>query len=95
MLDELKSRLRITWNEEDEYLQKIIDRGKAYLNSKAGIELDFDTHEIAQQLLLDYCRYDFNNSIELFPVNFKNQLLELSINEGVRDHVEKNREADS
>lgn len=85
--DELKRYLKITWNEEDADLQKIIQRGKAYLNGKAGVKLDFETDYDAQQLLLDYGRYVYNHSFELFESNFQSELFALSLREGVKDHA--------
>ena len=33
LLEDVKSRLRITWNDEDKQLIKTIERGKAYLQN--------------------------------------------------------------
>lgn len=87
MLQELKGYLKITWTSEDEYLNKIIERGKSFLNGKTDTELDFATEGDPKSLLLDYCRYYYNNAIEYFEENFKSQLLELKFKEAVRVRV--------
>jgi len=84
LFGELKKYLKITWSEEDADLQRIVDRGKAHLNSYADVAIDFDVDLIAQQLLLDYGRYVYNHSLELFDINFRRELLKLSIREGVK-----------
>ena len=84
MLNELKSYLNITWSDKDADIQKIIDRGTAFLNRYAGATINFDTDLEARQLLLDYGRYVYNHSFELFRVNFRSELLELAIRGGVK-----------
>lgn len=93
-LQELKDYLQITWSEKDDDLKRIILRGEAYLNEVAGVELDYKEDAVVVQLLLDYCRYVYNHSLELFEVNFKRELLRLSIREGVKKRAKtKNDEA--
>lgn len=95
LLDELKGYLKITWDEEDSQLEGIIKRGKAYLTEIAGTELIFEEDLVAKQLLLDYGRYVYNHSFELFEINFKRELLRLSLREAVRDRAKKNTETNS
>lgn len=86
LIQELKNELNITWldDETERKLQRIIRNGQAYLNEKAGAELDYANNFIANQLLMDYGRYAYNLSLELFELNFRRQLLSLAINEGVK-----------
>ncbi len=93
MLKELKSYLNITWDDEDPDLEKIIKRGEAYLESISGTKLDFKEDLLIHQLLLDYGRYVYNNTFELFGVNFRRELLALSLREAVKDRA--NKKADS
>ncbi|MYL50257.1 hypothetical protein GLV98_12235 [Halobacillus litoralis] len=92
---ELKDYLKITWTEEDAELLRIIKRGKAYLKGATGSDLNFATDYEAIQLLLDYARYVYNHSFELFEENFGAELLKLSIREGVKAHEEANTETSS
>ena len=87
MLSELKDYLKITWTNEDPYLEKIIVRGKQYLNESVGVGLDFEIEGQHKNLLLDYCRYYYNNAIEFFAENFKRELLELKFKEAVKAKV--------
>ncbi len=83
MLDAVKDYLKITWDDEDAALLSIIERGKAYLNDLAGAELDFDVAGPPRSLLLDYCRYVYNNASEYFEENFARELLRLQLQAGV------------
>jgi hypothetical protein len=79
MLETVKGYLKITWSDEDTDIQKIIDRGKARLNDLVGVEPDFDSAGLAQDLLLDYCRYAYNNAVEHFEDNFQKEILRLQL----------------
>lgn len=83
MLQAVKDYLKITWDDEDASLQAMIERGKAYLNDLTDAELDFDLPGPAQSLLLDYCRYWYNNASEYFEENFARELLRLQLQVGV------------
>lgn len=84
MLQELKDYLKITWDNEDAYLQSIINRGQEYLKDLTGTELDFDTEGQAKSLLLDYCRYYYNNALEYFEDNFQKQIVRLQLKEATK-----------
>lgn len=84
MLQELKDYLKITWDNENAYLQNIINRGQEYLKDLIGTELDFDTEGQAKSLLLDYCRYYYNNSLEYFEDNFQKQIVRLQLKEATK-----------
>ena len=83
MLNAVKVYLKITWDDEDAALQSTIERGKAYLNDLTGVELDFDSDGPARALLLDYCRYVYNNASEYFEENFREEILRLQLMTGV------------
>ena len=84
MLQAVKNYLKITWNDEDSHIQGIIDRGQAYLNDLTGAELDYETDGQPKALLLDYCRYVYNNASEYFEENFAKELLRLQLQEGIK-----------
>lgn len=69
--------LDITWDDSETNLKlsRIIERAKARLNEQAGTEVDYVQDQIAEQLLMDYVRYIWNNSAEDFEVNFKSELI--------------------
>lgn len=84
MLQELKDYLKITWDSENNYLQNIIERGKEYLKDLTGTELNFEEEGQAKSLLLDYCRYYYNNAVEYFEDNFQKQIVRLQYKEAIR-----------
>ncbi len=90
MLKEIKEDLKITWDEEDKKLERIIVRGKSYLeNDIAGIKLDFESDETNKSLLSDYCRYSYYNNLEYFEENFQSQLLRLQLKSAVKSFEER------
>ena len=89
MLKEIKEDLKITWDEEDERIKRIIERGKNYLeNDIAGVKLDFVNNETNKSLLSDYCRYSYYNNLEYFEENFQSQLLRLQLKSAVESFEE-------
>lgn len=87
MLDEVKEYLKITWDDEDNYIQRIIDRGKDYLRQLTGSELDFEVEGQPKALLLDYCRYAYNNALEYFEENYHKELRRLILMEAVKSYA--------
>lgn len=83
MLEDVKEYLKITWDDEDVKLQNMIDRGQNYLNERTGVELDYTTEGQPKALLLDYCRYAYNNALEYFNENFKSELFRLQLKKAV------------
>ncbi|NEZ47966.1 hypothetical protein FDF74_12315 [Clostridium niameyense] len=81
MLKELKQYLREDDNED--ILKNLLENGKQYLNKLAGVELDYESNILAKTLLLDYCRYRYNNAIEYFLENFKEDILRLQLESAV------------
>lgn len=84
-LEELKSRLRITWADEDDELNKILVRSKHYIDKKTGVSIDYTTDFDALELVLERARYVYNNAADLFVVNFADDLLDLQIRCAVKD----------
>jgi hypothetical protein len=77
LLAELKSNLRITWSDEDEDLKKLLVRAGAYLNELCGDTLDYSEDGQPKTLLLERCRYVYNNAADEFEPNFKHELSRL------------------
>lgn len=76
LLDAVKSYLRITWNEEDSEIANMIDRGISYFNIR-GVDVNFASHQVAQQLLLDWCRYIRNYKSDEFEDRYLSDILNL------------------
>ena len=83
MLEEIKDYLNITWSDEDTKLQNIIDRGQERIEGLVGGSVDFSSPGLAKDLLLNYCRYDYNNAVEYFEENFQTEILRLQLNTGI------------
>ncbi|OPX47905.1 head-tail connector protein [Clostridium thermobutyricum] len=78
ILEDLKLKLNITWEDQDELLNHIINSSKEYLNYIAGRSIDY-TMPFNKSILLECCRYDYNNARELFEINFNRELIALQI----------------
>lgn len=78
MLAGLKNYLDITWDDPaiDSKLSGILERAKSVLQSYAGASLSFEDNA-EKQLLLDCCRYIYNNAYEEFKINFHSELIML------------------
>lgn len=89
LLSDVRNYLDITYEdaETDRKLTGIIERGKKYLDNVAGEELDYDTEDTPRSLLMDYCRYVRNNTLELFEVNFRADLISLRMGRQVEGYA--------
>jgi hypothetical protein len=85
VLQAVKDYLKITWDDEDNSLQGIIERGMIYLNRLMGVELDYEVDDEPKRLLLEYCRYVYNNAGEYFEENFRQEILRLQLMTGVSE----------
>ncbi|GIN71251.1 hypothetical protein J14TS2_17260 [Bacillus sp. J14TS2] len=77
LLKSLKDRLQITWDEEDIDLKSIISRSKSYLSELTGATFDFDEEKWPKELLIERCRYVYNNAADEFEENFAHELSRL------------------
>lgn len=92
MLSVIKSSLKITWDNEDKELESIIARGKSRLQGLTGTTLNFEDGEI-QDLLINYCRYAYNNALEYFEENFQREILRLQLKEAINDYANQTEQA--
>ncbi|ODM27631.1 hypothetical protein A7W90_16210 [Clostridium sp. Bc-iso-3] len=92
LLAAVKSYLDITWEDPagDEKLSGIIARGMKYIDSVAGVELDYAPEDKPRELLLDYCRYVRSNALNEFAVNYLHELLSLQIQQEVKAYAAEN-----
>lgn len=80
LLDELKLYLDITWEDAhtDAKLSGILSRAVTKMKAYAGnSDLAFEAGSDELQLLLDMCRYVYNNASEDFETNYLADLLML------------------
>ena len=85
MLEDLKDYLKITWDDEDNALDGIIEAGQAHIDYMCGETIDYDTDKQAKALLLDYCRYRYNMASEEFETNFAKPILNLQMKYAIKD----------
>ena len=92
LLEELKSRLRITWNEEDAELQRIINRAKSYFEKLTSKAFSFELDAWETDLLLERCRYVYNNAADEFEKNFEDELKRLIMHVALEKRAAANGE---
>lgn len=85
MLEKIKKMLNITHDDEDAKLEQIIEFGKNFLCGQVEKELDFEKNISAYELLVNYCRYYYNNVSDLFTEDYCRQLLTFQLQEGVEN----------
>lgn len=95
MLDELKDKLRITWSDEDVYLTNLIRGSKAYLEDITGAPIAFEADLVANELVLERCRYSYNNAADEFPANYADDLLRLRLRYAIKVRSEAIASTDS
>lgn len=75
LLNDVKSKLYISWDEDDEQVKKIIIRACRYLQSKVASKLEYSQESLEYDLLLERCRYDWNNALDEFEKNYASEIL--------------------
>ena len=85
LLDEVKEEIKVTWDDEDARLQRMIERAKTYLNDLAGAKLNFEEEGVPKDLLLARCRYVYNNAAEYFEDNFQSDIVRLQYQVGIQE----------
>jgi len=88
LLEEVKNSLRITWTDEDNHLKKLINRSVAYLEDLTGTSFDYAKDEQPKSLLLERCRYVYNNAADEFEKNFQQELSRLILKVAITKRAE-------
>lgn len=91
---DVKEYLHITWDEENESINKLILEAKQYLSEKVGTEIDYKKDLVAYGLLKDYCRYVRNYSKEYFEKNFLNEIQNLQFKYAIDEGDSNERETE-
>ncbi len=79
LLEDVKDTLRITWNDDDKQLMKMIERSKTYLDDLIGMSFDYDKEGQHKTLLLERIRYLYNNAAHEFEINYAHELSRLML----------------
>lgn len=81
MLQHLKDKLAITWDDEDtnRRLNNILNSAKTTLKYKLGLPNGFTWSDDTMEgnLLLNYCFYEWNDAIDEFDNNYANDILQI------------------
>lgn len=85
LLADVKNYLDITWQDDatDRKIAGFIAEGAAYLNDKAGEEIDYAKAGYGRSLLMDYVRYKRDGAIDVFENNYRHLLLAMQNNRKV------------
>lgn len=77
LLEDVKNSQDITWDDpstDRKYLGMIQD-GIAYLDDKAGEELDYFSPGYGRRLLFEYVRYARDAALDVFENNYQSMIL--------------------
>ncbi|MET3203102.1 UNVERIFIED_ORG: hypothetical protein ABID75_006088 [Bacillus proteolyticus] len=85
LLDDVKEALAITWDEEDNNIVKLIDRSVYYINDLVGVELDLKVNLSARELVINRIRYEYNNALDQFEINFEQPLSRLILHVALKE----------
>lgn len=79
LLDSLKSKLNITWDDEDtnNKILDMIEDAKSILDYKLGADIDYSKHGMEHRLFLNYCLYEWNDCVNEFDTNYLNEIYQL------------------
>lgn len=93
MLEKLKQKLNITWDDEktNRKLESILEDAVIVMNHKLGAEIDYSApaEAIGRSLLLNYCMYVWNDCQEDFNNAYKEEILLARAFYGVRNHEQE------
>ena len=81
LLDELKTKLLITFEDEelDKKIEDSLKSAEAHRDALVGTDVDYIDDRFARSLLLDCARYYYNNVSEFFEDNFHKEILRLEL----------------
>lgn len=98
LIQQVKRKLNITWEDDETNarVDEIINSAIPALKHKLGITDNFDFSEAGAEntLLLAYCLYEWNHSVNEFDENYHNEIAQIRrknevayylANEGVND----------
>ena len=83
LLSDVKKRLRITWEYDNDEISDLIEEAKDWLANRID-GIDFDDTQ-ARKLVKEYCRYAWNGSISSFEYDFKRDILSLQLEYAVKE----------
>lgn len=90
LLADLKAKLQITWDdaETNRILTLSIKNSKRYFTELCETKFTFAEGSTEHELLMERCRYDWNNAIDEFEPNFKRDLSRLIMDVAIQQYEE-------
>ena len=85
VVKQLKARMRISHDSEDEYLDSLITASFAYLKRRCGdFSIDeIDENYVGKELVLERAKYTYEGNLEYFDENYQMMIHALSFDLGV------------
>ncbi|WP_251867869.1 hypothetical protein [Enterococcus malodoratus] len=93
LLTDVKDKLYVSWSDNDEQIKKIILRASKYIQLKITQELSFTPDSEEYELMLERCRYDWNNALDEFEKNYSSEILALIQSYALKDWRDNNVES--
>lgn len=93
VLKDVKDKLYVSWSESDEQIKKIIIRACKYIQSKVSQKLSFEEDSEEYELMLERCRYDWNNALDEFETNYSSEILAFIQASALKDWRDKDGES--
>ena len=89
LLADVENQLDVTWNDEatDRKYLGFIASGMAYLDKKAGEEMDYAKDGDGRTLLLEYVRYARDGAMDVFETNYLHLLLSMQNDRKVKAYA--------
>lgn len=91
ILTELKEKLHILHNEDDNNLRRLLSFSYSVLKEKCG-NFDIETLEQGKALVFERTRYEYNDKLEYFDENFMSEMSSLII---TIEKIERNKKNES
>lgn len=90
LFNELKNYLQISWDDSatNTRLNISIKNGKRFFNELCEHEFTFAEGSTERELLMERCRYDWNNALDEFKVNYKSELSKLVMDIAILQYEE-------
>lgn len=85
LIEKVKRKLKITWDDVDTNtrVKEIVENAVHTLNFKLGIPHHMQENSVytspgqEQNLIINYCMYEWNNNVSKFDSNYKNEIMQL------------------
>jgi len=79
LLQEAKDKLRITWDEEDEHVWRLVEAAQVEIDGRFGTKCDYLEPGMPKTLMLEHIFYNRNNVLHEFRNAYFNELMDVAI----------------